>query len=283
MLDWFHNFTPSPVLIAFGPLTIYWYGAIIVLALLFSLGVAMRLAPGAGLRKEDLIDLSFWLIAAGIVGARAYHVILEFPSYIAHPANILKVWQGGLAIHGAIAGGLIALLVFTRKHKLSFTKIAALMVAPLSLAQAIGRWGNFFNQELFGLPTDLPWGIQIVPALRPTGYLYYEYFHPAFLYESLLSLAVFAFLWRRARRAESLTEAERGRFDRYTIAWYFLLYSIIRFTLELIRLDRTPVFLGWRFPQIVSFVLILITATYLSGLSGRIGKWLPGTLAKKDI
>jgi len=194
-INFLHTFSPSPTLISFGPTHLYWYGFFIVLGVLSALTVAIYLARFHGIKTDTIIDLAVWLVIGGILGARIYAVFLEWPYFSAHPLDILKIWQGGLAIHGAVIGGLIALWLFTKKYKHNFWQLAAIFATGLPLAQAIGRWGNYFNQELFGRPTTLTWGIPIDVASRPVEYISSTYFHPTFLYELIIdALAAIALL-----------------------------------------------------------------------------------------
>lgn len=244
-----------------------------ILAALF---VSYRLAISRGLSSAYVFDVAFWVIIGGILGARIYEVLAVNPQYyFANPLNIVKIWEGGLAIHGAIIGGIIALLAFVRLDKQDsktsfFSRIIDLLgifSLSLPLGQAIGRWGNYFNQEIFGRPTDLPWGIPIDIINRPADFLNAEFFHPVFLYESLGCFFIFFLLnaiYYRFLLTEKKNKAlgalkvkkERDIFV-YIIPLYFILYSILRFLLEFIRLDETPNLFGWRLPQIVSLVTII--------------------------
>lgn len=235
--------------------------------MLAALAISFWLARHYSIRQNDIFDLSFWLIIGGLIGARLYDVLLELPYYIAHPWQILAIWQGGLAIHGAILAGLAIVLIFSRRKRIDFFKISSLLVPGVALGQAIGRWGNYFNQELFGRPTDLPWGIPIDLMNRPAAYVTESYFHPTFLYESLGCLAIFALLF-----CLNLWVIEKDRLSRRFYVWsvglYMILYSILRFSLEYIKIDATPYLLGMRWPQIASLLLlaggIILISAYAS-------------------
>jgi len=252
-----HTFNPNPILITLGPIKIYWYGLFIVLGVLLAIITALKLASYYKIPKNKIIDLSFWLIIFGILGARLYHVLLELPYYLHNPLDIIKIWQGGLAIHGAIIAGLITVWFFSKKESINFWLVSSLIVPGLALAMAIGRWGNYFNQELFGLPTDLPWGIPINLLNRPLEYISTEFFHPTFLYESLGSLLIFIILilfhaW--------IIKNKKPVYNNFLLLTsYFLLYSFLRFSLEFIRIDTTPEFLSLRWPQIASLIIILLS------------------------
>ncbi len=253
MLNFLHNFQPNNVLISFGSVNVYWYGLFIVFGMLFGMVVILKLAGKYGISKDMLIDLIFWMIIGGVVGARIYDVLLNLSYYSNDPIQSLKIWQGGLAIHGAIIGGLVALYIFVSKYKLDFWLISSLIVPGAILGQAIGRWGNFFNQELFGKPTDLPWGIFISPPNRPIDYFNQPYYHPVFLYESMGSLMIFGILM--------LMHLLRPKFritDKFITASYLALYSLLRFFTEYLRVDQTPIYFGLRLPQIVSIIFILL-------------------------
>ena len=190
MINFLHTFNPDPILISLGPINIYWYGFFILLGSISALLITLKLASYYNIKKDTIIDLAFYLIIGGIIGARIYHVFLEFPYYLSHPLNIFKIWQGGLAIHGGIIAGVIILFFFAKSiskrsnlqkgdwisARKNFWLLSAILVPGLALAQAIGRWGNYFNQELFGLPTDKAWGIPINFLNRPAEFLNFQYF-----------------------------------------------------------------------------------------------------------
>jgi phosphatidylglycerol:prolipoprotein diacylglycerol transferase len=222
----------SPGAIAFqiGPLVVRWYGILMATAIVVGLWLGHREARKQNLPADDIISAGQWAILAGLLGARAYEVIFNWDYYGRFPSKILAVWEGGLAMHGGlIVGPLVGALLAKRWH---VPILRALDVAAPSavLGQAIGRWGNFFNEEAFGAPTDLPWKLYISPGHRPPGFTRFDFFHPTFLYESLWDLAVFLVLvlWLR------------GRFSRQPGALFFAyigLYSIGRFLIESVRLD----------------------------------------------
>lgn len=260
MINFLHNFQPNAIMYSFGPIDIHWYGFLIFVGSLLAILTTVKLAKYYGIEKDTILDLAFWLILGGIVGARIYHVFLELPYYLENPLNIFKVWQGGLAIHGAIIAGIIIIYFFSKKEKINIWLITSLIVPGLALAQAIGRWGNYFNQELFGLPTNLPWGIPVELFNRPLEYLSYEYFHPTFLYESIGNFLIFLILigihiW--IIRTEKRTQNNSIGCHALCAMCYAFLYSTLRFSTEFIRIDKTPEILGLRWPQIVSLLLII--------------------------
>lgn len=258
MFNWLHTFSPQPVLLAFGPVTIYWYGLILVLAMVVGILVAVKVAKLYKIKSEVILDLSFWLLIGGLLGARLYHVGLEWDYYSINLWDIFKVWQGGLAIHGGIFGGLAALIIFAKRRGLDFWLLSAIVTPALAFGQAIGRWGNYFNQELFGQPTNLPWGIPINPTNLPPAYIdgLSRYFHPTFLYESIFCLALGGFLLL----AHKLAKAEKNlnaNMQVITLS-YLIFYSVARFILEEIKIDPTPMIGNWRWPQVISMAIMII-------------------------
>jgi phosphatidylglycerol---prolipoprotein diacylglyceryl transferase len=186
--------SPGPTLVDIGPLTIRWYGFLIASAVLIGVTLSQYLAKRRNVNPELIGDLSIWLVIGAIPAARLYYVLFEWSEYAQNPERIIAIWQGGIAIHGAIIGGAIAALIFARLKQVRFWQLADLVAPALILGQAIGRWGNFFNSEAFGGPTNLPWKLYIPPNRRPPALADFEYFHPTFLYESLWDLMVFALL-----------------------------------------------------------------------------------------
>ncbi|HRH22180.1 MAG TPA: prolipoprotein diacylglyceryl transferase [bacterium] len=258
MMNVFHDFVPSEVLISVGPIKVYWYGLIMVSAMMVGLGVAKSLAARFKIGVELIYDLGFWLIIWGLAGARLYDVLLEWSYYSQNLGDILKIWQGGLAIHGAVIAGLMVVIIFALRHKLSFWTLAGVVVPGLVIGQAIGRWGNYFNQELFGRPTDLPWGIFIDELHRPLNYASYSYFQPTFLYESLCSLLIFGFLMWLIKYFDQLKDREAKELGKIVIASYFILFGLYRGLMEFIKIDVTPMIGGMRWPQIMSLILMII-------------------------
>jgi len=264
MINFLHTFEPRAVALSItDSINIHWYGFFIVIGIFVALLISLRLAKKHTLNQDAIFDLSFWLIIGGLLGARIYDVLLELPFYLKTPLQIFQIWKGGLAIHGAIIAGLIITYLCARYKKINFWKLASIFVPGLALAQAIGRWGNYFNQEIFGQPTNLPWGIPIELANRPIDYLNFQFFHPVFLYESLGCLILgfsLVFLSSYIAYIAKDTSNENSYFYVLTVCSYLAGYSIIRFLLEFIRLDRTPLLLGLRWPQIISLLIIIISA-----------------------
>jgi phosphatidylglycerol:prolipoprotein diacylglycerol transferase len=249
-----------------GPVTIYWYGFFMMSAILVGLLFIIYLAKRHKIQINVIIDLAFWLILFGIIGARLYELIIDFNYYQANPLAILKIWEGGLAIHGAIIAGLITLYFFSRniakktnkKHGIIFWKLTAIIVPGVALGQFIGRWGNYFNQELFGLPSKASWAIPIDIINRPITYISEQYFHPTFLYESLGNLLIFLVLFSIHLYILNKKKFSTAIFMRIS-ALYLFLYSILRFVLEFLRIDSTLILVSMRWPQIISIIIILVS------------------------
>jgi phosphatidylglycerol---prolipoprotein diacylglyceryl transferase len=253
----------SPGAIAFqiGPFVIRWYGILMATAIVVGLWLAHRRARREGLPADDFISVAQWSILAGLVGARLYEVIFNWDYYGQYPSKIIAVWEGGLAIHGGLIAAVIVGVWLARRWKLPILRSLDIAAPSIAIGQAIGRWGNFFNEEAFGRPTNLPWRLYISPPHRPPGYSQYEYFHPTFLYESLWDLLVFLVLvgWLRPR----LHDRPGALFFCYVG-----LYSIGRFAIEALRLDSF--WIGtFRVPQLASLVGVAIAVAGLVWLQRR--------------
>jgi len=259
MLDFLHNYQPNAILFEYSYLKIYWYGFLIALGALLSFFVVLSLAKKYQLKKDDIYNLTFYLIIFGLIGDRLYYVFYAWDYYSQNLIDIFKIWQGGLAIHGAMIAGLLVIYVFAKKKKISPWLLTDLVVVALALAMAIGRWGNYFNMELFGLPTNLAWGIPITEAKRPVQFLADTHFHPTFLYESLWNflILIILFSWHKIRLAKTKNPEKIQGLGNITIA-YFILYSGGRFMNEFLRIDYSPFFLGLRWAQFTSLIIIFI-------------------------
>lgn len=235
-------------MIHLGPLAIRWYGFLIATAVLLGVTLSMHLAKRRNVNPDLIGDLALWLVLGAIPCARLYYVLFQWQEYSQHPDQIIAIWKGGIAIHGAIIGGLLATLIFARVQRVSFWILTDLVAPSLILGQAIGRWGNFFNSEAFGDPTNLPWKLYIPPDRRPLEYIKYDYFHPTFLYESLWDLMVFGLLLTLFFR--DLRAKPRLRVGTLFFT-YMVIYSIGRFWIEGLRTDS--LMLGpLRIAQVVS-------------------------------
>jgi phosphatidylglycerol:prolipoprotein diacylglycerol transferase len=243
--------TPGPIMFYLGPLEVRWYGVLVVTGAIVAAFIASREAARKGEDPDRVWDILLWVLPAGLIGARLYHVISAWDLYRNDLLTIVTNWRG-LAIYGAVAGGLIALWVYCRVNKLRLARWMDIAAPGLILAQAIARWGNFFNQELYGLPTDLPWGLYIEPAYRYPDLANFDKFHPLFLYESLWNLLVFAFLIWIARRGAKLLDGD-------LICLYGIGYSTGRFFLEALRPEAWNLN-GFRTAQIIALGVIAICA-----------------------
>jgi phosphatidylglycerol---prolipoprotein diacylglyceryl transferase len=249
-----------------GSFTIHFYGIIIMLGVVAGAFLAQREANRRGQDGNLVWDLLVWVIIAGVIGARLWHILTPMPDliaqgitplyYLTHPLEAIAIWNGGLGILGGVVGGVLALFWFTRRRHLSFITWLDLLAPSLALGQAIGRWGNFFNQELYGAPSNLPWAIFIDPQHRYPGFENVAYYHPLFLYESLWNLANLALLLWLSRRFES--KLRPG--DIFLV--YLIVYPLGRFLLEFLRLDSSMV-AGININQIIMGAIALVSALVL--------------------
>ncbi len=255
MINFLHTFHPTPIIFQIGPLAVHWYGFLMVIGGLLGFYLILKLAERYKLDKKFFEDLLFWFVIGAIIGARIYYVIYAWPMYKENLLDILKIWEGGLAIHGIMLGGFIATFIYCRIKKRDFLLTADLAVTGLVAAQIIGRVGNYFNQEIFGLPTNLPWGIPIDPIFRPEQYAQFQYFHPTFIYESLgnvviLAILLFVHYYRFKRK-----EFNPGQI----FLFYLVLYSCLRFSLEFLRIDYSPIFFGIRWAMFFSQAIFMMS------------------------
>lgn len=261
MLPLAFQFTsPGPTFVTIGPITIRWYGLLIASAVLIGVTLSQYLAKRRNVNPDLISDLAIWLVIGAIPAARIYYVLFQWPEYSKHPERIIAIWQGGIAIHGAIIGGVIAALIFAKYKKVPFWQLADLVAPSLILGQAIGRWGNFFNSEAFGRPTNVPWKLFIPEDRRPPGFTQFEYFHPTFLYESVWNLMVFSLLMYLFFRG--LQGKPRLKLGTLFLV-YWPTYSLGRLWIEGLRTDS--LMLGpLRVAQIISLLGIAI---------GLVGLW----------
>ena len=253
----------SPGAIAFeiGPLVIRWYGILMATSIVVGLWLAYRQAKREGLPADDIIACGQWAILAGLVGARLYEVAFNWDYYGRYPSKIIAVWEGGLAIHGGLILGPLVGAWLAYRWKLPVLRGLDVAAPSIALGQAIGRWGNFFNEEAFGAPTNAPWKLYISPAHRPPGFTRFDYFHPTFLYESIWNLVVFGLLvgWLRPRLA--------GRPGALFFC-YVGLYSVGRFAIEALRLDSF--WLGaYRVPQLASMLGMIVAVAGVAWANRR--------------
>lgn len=244
----------NPIAIELGPLSIHWYGVIIGAGLLLGLLLALRESDKRGLPKETFLDLILFAVPISIISARIYYVIFQWDYYAQHPGEIIAIWNGGIAIHGALIGAVLTAYVFCRVKKISFWKVADIAAPSILLGQAIGRWGNFINQEAYGSEVSrqflenlyIPdW---IINQMYIDGVSGLAYYHPTFLYESIWSIVgvVVLLLLRKVN-------LRRGELFLTYVIWY----SVGRFFIEGLRTDSLMLTDTLRMAQIISIVLIV--------------------------
>ena len=215
--------SPGPELFQFGPFVLRWYGLLIAAAVLIGLNLSSALAQQRKLENGLVSDLLPLLVLFSVIGARIYYVAFEWHNYAATPLKALAIWEGGIAIHGALIAGTLTLILFCRWRQQSFWDVLDVLVPSVALGQAIGRWGNFFNSEAFGIPTDLPWKLFIPEQNRPIIYVNQDFFHPTFLYESLWNFALFIILILLFRwGAEHLNKLPAGAMSCIYLVGYSL-------------------------------------------------------------
>ncbi len=185
-----------------------------------------------------------------------YYCILNYSFYLRFPTEIFAIRHGGISIHGAILGGLIGLIVFAKRRNLPIAKLCDVSAIGLALAQSIGRWGNFFNSEAFGTPTNLPWKLYIAPQYRPIPYTDVNYFHPTFLYESILDLVIFGIL-------VLILKKNWNRKEGNLVLIYLILYSVVRIFVETLRIDSVRDIFGVPVAIFVSICIIVVSSLIL--------------------
>lgn len=254
-------FIPSPGWSVWhiGPLAVHAYALCILVGIFVAIWITEKRWVARGGTSGQIGDVALWAVPAGIVGARMYHVMTDWSTYFG-PGGLgfvasLKVWQGGLGIWGAVLGGALGAWYACRRYGILLPPLGDALAPGLAVAQAIGRWGNWFNQELFGEPTTVPWALQIDPEHRPFGYEQYATFHPTFLYESLWCLAVAgAVVW-----ADRRFRMGHGR----VFALYVALYCLGRLFWELLRIDDATLIFGVRVNVFTSVLVGVGAVVYL--------------------
>lgn len=251
----------SPAEIAFNifGFPVYFYGITLALAILTGIYAAYFIYKtfyNSENNAEKIIDFSPYIIAIGIIGARLYYCLVNYSYYIHHPVEIFYVRQGGLSIHGMIILGIISLFLFSKIYKMSFLKLFDVFMCGTALAQSIGRWGNFFNSEAFGMPTDVLWKLYIPISKRPPEFINYEYFHPTFLYESILDFIIFIILL--------LIFKKFSKRPGVIACIYLILYSFARIFVEHLRIDSVLNIHGFPVAQLISVGIILFAAVFMT-------------------
>jgi phosphatidylglycerol:prolipoprotein diacylglycerol transferase len=229
--------------IKIGPLTFQYYGMILMAGVVAAALLAYFEAKRRGKDPEVIVDSLTWVVLGGVIGARIWHILTPPASHVAqglttlyyltHPLDAIAVWRGGLGIPGAVAGGALAFYLYARKRKISFSFWADIFAPGLALGQAIGRWGNFVNQEVYGKPSTLPWAITIDPQHRLPQFMNVATYHPLFLYESIFNLINMGFLlWLSRKFSGKLKEGD-------VFLTYLISYPVFRFFMEYLRLDSS--------------------------------------------
>jgi prolipoprotein diacylglyceryl transferase len=240
-----------------GPLPVRAYALCIIAGVIVAIWMGEKRWVARGGRPGQVGDIAIWAIPFGLVGGRLYHVITDYELYFLpgrNPIAALYVWQGGLGIWGAIALGGLGAYIGCRRQRIKFPPLADALAPGIAVAQAIGRWGNWFNQELFGKPTTLPWGLQIDPAHRPAGYEKYATFQPTFLYECIWDLGVAGLvIW-----ADRRFRLGHGR----ALALYVMAYTLGRGWIEYLRIDHANHILGLRLNDWTSILVFIGAALY---------------------
>jgi prolipoprotein diacylglyceryl transferase len=249
-----------------GPLPLRAYALCIILGIVAAIWIGERRWVARGGRPGEVSDLAVWAVPFGLVGGRLYHVVTDWQLYFGegqNPVTALYVWRGGLGVWGAIALGVVGVFVGARLKHIKLRPMLDAIAPGVLVAQALGRWGNWFNQELFGRPTDLAWGLEIDRMYRPEGYYDVETFHPTFLYECLWNLGAFGVLvW--------LDHRFRLGFGR-VVAGYVMLYTLGRGWIENLRIDAVQMddVLGLRLNVWTSIVLFAAAAAYFWWATAR--------------
>ena len=247
--------SPSTGVLHVGPVPLRAYAFCIILGVVVAVVLGDRRFVARGGQPGTVADVATWAVPAGLVGARLYHVVTSPAPYLEEPVRALYVWQGGLGIPGGIAGGVLAGYLVCRRRGIRPGAFADAVAPGVALAQAVGRLGNWFNQELFGRPTTLPWALEIDPDHRPARFADAATFHPAFLYESLWNVGVaLVVIW-----ADRRYQLSGGR----AFALYLALYAVGRGWIEALRVDDAAVLFGLRLNAYVMAVVLAGAVAYL--------------------
>ncbi len=240
----------DPIALSLGPIQVHWYGVIIGAAIVLGLYILVKESDKRGIEKDLFIDMLLWAIPIAILSARAYYVIFEWDYYSQNPGQIIAIWRGGLAIHGALIGSVITAYVFTKKRGVSFWKVADIIAPSLILGQAIGRWGNFMNQEAHGgeVTRGFLESLFLPDWIINQMYINGVYYHPTFLYESIWNLLGFVLLILLRK-----VNLRRGELFLTYLIWY----SMGRYFIEGLRTDSLMLTESIRVAQMISIVLII--------------------------
>lgn len=253
-----------PILIELGSFTIRWYGVMIATAVLVGIWLAAREGVRKGFERQKIYDFVFYVIIAGVIGARVYYILFSDPSYyLTDPLKVLAIWEGGLAIHGAIIAGVIVAIWYTWKEKIPFWRWTDTFAPSLILGQAIGRIGCFFNGDAHGYPTTLPWGVVFAPDSCAGQMFPGQPVHPTQLYELGFNLAIFLILWKLRKQ---------NFFDGFLFLLYAILYSSGRIFVEHFRADKLTYFGNISAAQALGMAAILFSLCMIIALIRRRGQ-----------
>ncbi len=272
--------SPGDTFLNLGFLTIRWYGLLISISVVIGLSISKKLAKSRNIDPQYISDILPSLIISSIIGARAYYIIFEWRQYsgnnfftsfdlfnnVIQIPSFLAIWQGGIAIHGGLIGGFLCILFFCKSKNIHLKTFIDILIPSIILGQSIGRWGNFFNNEAFGIPTDLPWKLFIPIQNRPIEFINYQFFHPTFIYESLWNFLIFILLIIIFYKQNNKNSVRPG----FISCLYLIGYSFGRFWIEGLRID--PLCIGGLPPfcdgglRMAQFISIFLFSTGLIGI-----------------
>ena len=261
--------SPSANSISIGPLELRAYGLMIALGALVAVMWSQRRLAARGGDPEDIATIAMWAVPAGLIGSRLYHVATDWRSFRGRWEDVPAVWQGGLGIPGGLMAGVLVGVLVARRRGLSMATAMDVMIPTIPVAQAIGRWGNWFNQEVFGRPTDLPWALEIEAAHRPAAHLDAVAFHPTFLYEGLWNVVLAVVLVRVERRSVLR--------PGYVVALWVFGYGVGRLWVEALRSDPASLVAGVRVNIWMALVAIVVGAVV-----ARAGRTAPGERSRGE-
>ena len=272
--------SPGDTFLNLGFLTIRWYGLLISISVVIGLFISKKLAKSRNINPQYISEILPSLIISSIIGARAYYVIFEWRQYsgsnfftsfnlfnnVIQIPSFIAIWQGGIAIHGGLIGGFLCILYFCKSKNIHLKTFIDILIPSIILGQSIGRWGNFFNNEAFGIPTDLPWKLFIPIQNRPIEFVNYQFFHPTFIYESLWNFLIFILLITIFYKQNNKNIARPG----FISCIYLIGYSFGRFWIEGLRID--PLCIGGIQPfcdgglRMAQFISIFLFSSGLIGI-----------------
>ncbi|MEY3202724.1 MAG: hypothetical protein RLZZ629_6 [Actinomycetota bacterium] len=255
--------SPSVSSLSVGPLTIHFYALCIITGIAAAIWIGRKRYANLGGNPDDVSEVAIWAVPFGIIGGRIYHVITSPSLYFGsngNPIDALRIWEGGLGIWGAISLGAVGAYLYFKTHKtsLNFRQLLDSLAPGVIVAQAIGRIGNYFNQEVFGKPTELPWGLEIDSVNRPNGFESYSTFHPTFLYELLWCLVIAVLLIKLPGFLKKITARQGDVFALYVFG-----YTAGRVWIETLRIDEANLILGLRLNIWVSLIVLITASAYL--------------------